>query len=33
MLEQGFPTFFPTMYPFSISTDEYASLNFLMTKG
>jgi len=29
-LNQGFPTL--NMYPFIISTDEHASLKFLMTK-
>jgi len=31
-LQQGFPIFFLAMYPFSILTDEYVTLNFLMTK-
>jgi len=28
----GVPNLFLTMYPFSISTDEYVPLNFLTTK-
>jgi len=28
----GVPKLFLTMYPFSISTDEYVPLNFVMTK-
>jgi len=28
----GVPNLFLTTYPFSIWTDEYVSLNFLMTK-
>jgi len=28
----GFPNLFLAMYPFSVLTDEYVPINFLMTK-